>query len=181
MKLLFDFFPILLFFVFFKFYGIYTATLIMMAASLIQVAVYWLKNRRIDPMQGITLLFVLFLGGATLLFHNPMFIKWKPTVVYWVFAAALLSASLWGKTTLLQKLMGKNVILPVSIWSRLNLGWIVFFTLMGAVNIYVAYHFDTDTWVNFKLFGGFGLTLLFAFGQAAYLFRHARFTFGETQ
>lgn len=181
MKLLFDFFPIVLFFVFFKVSGIYTATAITMAASVLQVLICWLKNKRVDNVYKLTLGFVVILGGATLFFHEPVFIKWKPTVVYWISAFALVVGHWLGKVNLLQKLMEKNMTLSPLIWNRLSLSWASFLFLMGFLNLYIAYSYDTDTWVNFKFFGGLGLTALFVVIQAIYLSRYAHFTFGDTQ
>ena len=163
MKLLFDFFPIFIFFVCFKYFGIYAATAIAMAASVLQVIIYRLKHQRYEKMHIISLSLILVLGGATLFFHNPLFIKWKPTGIYWLSALAFLGSAFIGKKTIIQKMMEGNVSLPPKIWGRLN---------MGAVNIYVAYHYETDVWVNFKLFGGAGFTLLFVFLQAIYLTKH---------
>ena len=172
MKFLFDFSPIVLFFVAYKFYGIYIATMAAMLASLVQVTLFWMKQRRFEVMHIITLLTILVLGGATLIFHNELFIKWKPTAINWVFALILLCSQFIGHKNIIQKLLEKNVTLPNKIWSRLNMSWVVFLTLMGAINIYVAYHYKTDTWVNFKLFGVLGLTILFTIIQAIYLSRH---------
>jgi len=172
MKILFDFFPILLFFVCYKFYDIYAATAVAMASSLLQVIVHRLKNQKYEKMHLISMGIIMVLGGATLFFHNPWFIKWKPTGIYWISALVFLSSEFFGKTNLIQKMMSGNINLPLKIWVRLNIAWAIFFILMGAINIYVAYNFDTDVWVNFKLFGGAGLTLLFVFLQSIYLTRH---------
>lgn len=172
MKLLFDFFPILLFFIVFKYYGIYTATAVAMAASISQVAFYRLKFQHYEKMHLISLAIIMVLGGATLFFHNPWFIKWKPTGIYWLSALVFFGSSFIGRKPLIQKMMEANVTLPSKIWHRLNAAWALFFILMGAVNIYVAYHYDTNAWVNFKLFGGVGFTLLFVLIQAFYLTRH---------
>ena len=181
MKLLFDFFPIVLFFIFFKLSGIYTATVVTIFASIAQVLICWIKNKRVDNVYKITLAFVVVLGSATLFFHNPVFIKWKPTVVYWVSGFALIISHFLGKTNLLYKLMSKNITLPSSIWNRLSMSWAIFLLIMGVMNLYVAYSYDTNTWVNFKFFGGLGLTALFVLVQAVYLSRNAQFTFGDTQ
>lgn len=173
MKILFDFFPILLFFICYKFYGIYPATAIAMAASLAQVILFRIKYQRYEKLHLISLGLILVLGGATLFFHNPWFIKWKPTGIYWLSALVFLGSEFIGKKPLIQKMMEGNVNLAKKIWSRLNLAWTVYFILMGALNIYVAYHYDTNAWVNFKLFGGAGFMLLFVFIQAMYLTRHA--------
>ncbi len=172
MKLLFDFFPILLFFIIFKIYGIYTATAIAMIASLSQVIFYRLKFQRYEKMHVISLIIIMVLGGATLFFHNPWFIKWKPTGIYWLSALVFLSSSFIGSKPLIQKMMEANVSLASKIWYRLNTAWSIFFIVMGALNLYVAYHYNTDAWVNFKLFGGVGFTLLFVLIQAFYLTKH---------
>ena len=172
MKLLFDFFPIVLFFIVYKFFDIYTATAVAMAASLSQVAFYRLKFQHYDKMQLISLAIIGVLGGATLFFHNPWFIKWKPTGIYWLSALVFFGSSYVGSKPLIQKMMEANVKLSSKIWYRLNAAWSLFFILMGALNLYVAYYYDTDAWVNFKLFGGVGLTLLFVLIQAFYLTKH---------
>lgn len=172
MKLLFDFFPILLFFISFKFFGIYSATAIAMAASLTQVTIYRLKFQRFENMHLISLAIIIVLGGATLFFHNPWFIKWKPTGIYWLSAIVFLGSSYIGSKPLIQKMMEANVSLSEKIWYRLNNAWALFFVVMGALNLYVAYTYDTNSWVNFKLFGGVGFTILFVLLQAFYLTKH---------
>lgn len=172
MKLLFDFFPILIFFICYKLFGIYVATAVAMVASLAQVLFHRFKNQTYERMHLISMALILILGGATLFFHNPWFIKWKPTGIYWLSAIVFLGSSFIGKKPLIQKMMDGNISLPPTIWSRLNIAWAVFFILMGALNLYVAYTYDTDFWVNFKLFGGAGFTLLFVFLQSIYLTRH---------
>ena len=172
MKLLFDIFPVFIFFICFKFFGIYSATVVAMAASLFQVILFRIREQRFEKMHLISFALITLLGGATLFFHNPSFIKLKPTGIYWLTAIAFLGSFFIGKKTLIQKMIDGNITLPPQIWVRLNLAWAVFFILMGVVNLYVAYHFDTNSWVNFKLFGGAGLTLLFVFIQALYLTRH---------
>lgn len=172
MKLLFDFFPLVLFFMGYKFFGLYAATGIAMAASLIQVVFYRVKHQHYEKMHLFSLVIIFILGGATLFFHNPWFIKWKPTGIYWVTALVFLGSTVLTNKPLIQKMMEKNIDLPPKIWNRLNIAWAIFFLLMGGANLYVAYTFDTDTWVNFKLFGGAGLTLTFVFLQAFYLTRH---------
>src|SRR5580700_1227314 len=123
MKLLFDFFPILLFFIAFKFFGIYVATAVAMAASLVQVAIYRLKHKRFESMHIITLVMVVVLGGATLLSHDAMFIKWKPTAIYWVFAIAFLASHFIGQKPIIQRLMEKQLSLPLKVWQKLNISW----------------------------------------------------------
>lgn len=172
MKLLFDFFPILLFFISYKFYGIYIATMIAMAASLLQVGFFWFKNRRFEITHIITLILILVLGTATIFLHNEMFIKWKPTAVYWIFALLLLGSQIIGEKPFIQRLMGDKITLPQNIWKRLNLSWTIFFALMGGINIYVAYQFSTDIWVNFKLFGTLGSTIVFGVLQSLYMAKY---------
>ena len=172
MKLLLDFFPILLFFAAFKLWGIYTATADAIAATVLQIAFIRLRHGKVEPMQWLSLGVIVLFGGATLLAQSETFIKWKPTVLYW-----LMGAALWIGPWLLQKnfirsLMGAQIQLPDAIWHRLNMAWASFFTAMGALNLWIAYHFDTDTWVSFKLFGGIGLMLAFIVAQALYLSRH---------
>jgi intracellular septation protein len=172
MKLLFDFFPILLFFIVYKFFGIYVATAVAMVASLFQVIFYRLKFQHYEKMHLISLAIIMVLGSATLFFQNPWFIKWKPTGIYWLSALVFLGSSFVGSKPIIQKMMEANVSLTNQIWHRLNTAWGLFFILMGALNLYVAYCFDTDAWVNFKLFGGVGFTLLFVLIQAFYLTKH---------
>lgn len=172
MKLFFDFFPIFIFFLSYKWFGIYNATAIAMAASLIQVIFYRFKHQRYEKMHLLSFGLIFVLGGATLFFHNPWFIKWKPTGIYWLTSLVFLASSLISKKPLIQKMMEGNISLPQKIWQRLNFAWAMFFVLMGSVNLYVAYYYSTDFWVNFKLFGGAGFTLVFVFIQAIYLTRH---------
>ena len=174
MKLFLDFFPIILFFVAFKFGGIYVATGVAIAATLIQIAYLRMKTGKIEPMQWISLGVIVLFGGATLISHNDTFIKWKPTVLYWLMGGALLVGQSFLKKDILKNLMGAQMELPAPVWRTLNWSWIGFFGAMGVLNLWVAFHFDTDTWVNFKLFGGLGLMLLFVLGQAAYLSRHIK-------
>lgn len=172
MKLLFDFFPILLFFITYKLYGIYFATAIAMIASALQVIIFRLRHQRYEKMHLISLALIVILGGATLFFHDPWFIKWKPTGIYWLTALVFVGSRFIGQKTLIQKMMESNISLSQPTWQRLNYAWAVFFVLMGILNLYVAYYYSTDAWVNFKLFGGAGLTLIFVLLQAIYLSRH---------
>ncbi len=173
MKLLFDFFPIVLFFIAYKFFDIYYATAIAMAASVAQVLFFRIKHQRYEKLHLASLALILILGGATLFFHNPWFIKWKPTGIYWLSSLVFLGSNFIGAKPIIQKMMENNVNLPTKIWRRLNYAWAVYFLLMGALNLYVAYFYTTDFWVNFKLFGGTGCMLLFVFIQALYLTKHA--------
>ncbi len=172
MKFLYDYFPIICFFVGYKFYGIFTATAVTMGASLLQVSAFWLKHRRFEKLHLITLAFVILLGGSTLIFHKEIFIKWKPSIVYWIFSLVLFTSQYVGKKPLLQRILGEKVALPKKIWSRLNMVWSIFFLGLGILNLYVVYNYTTDAWVNFKLFGTLGITLAFIIAQAIYMTRY---------
>lgn len=172
MKLLFDFFPVLLFFIAFKIYGIYTATAVAIVASFLQVLVSYFLHKKVEKMHVITFLLILVLGGATLFFHNPVFIKWKPTGIYWLTSIVFLASQYFGSKNLVQKMMDGNITLPTPIWKKLNIAWAAFFLAMGFLNIYIAYFYDTNTWVNFKFFGGLGLTLIFVVLQSLFLSKH---------
>lgn len=177
MKFLFDLFPVLAFFI--AFYipanheqGIYLATAVAIVASLLQVTIVWLLHRRVERMHVVTLLLILVLGGATLLLHDERFIKWKPTAVNWAFALAFLGSQFVGGKPLVQRMMEKNISVPDKVWRPLNLSWVTFFAVSGLLNLYVAFNFSREIWVNFKLFGLFGLTFIFALAQAIYLGRY---------
>lgn len=172
MKFLFDYFPIICFFIAYKFSNIYTATAVTIAASLIQLSVYWLIHRRFETLHTITFIFVVLLGGSTLLFHKDIFIKWKPSVIYWIFALTLLFSQFFSAKTVLERMLRDKISLTTLIWRRLNMSWAIFFILLGFLNLYVVYHFDTNVWVNFKLFGTLGITLIFIIAQALYMTKH---------
>ena len=172
MKLLFDFFPVLLFFIAYKLHGIYSATAVAIVATFAQVGWVWLRQRRVEALHLVTLVLIVLFGGATLLLKDEMFIKWKPTVLDWLFALAFLASRYIGKKPLAERMMSRTVSLPPAVWSRLNLSWVVFFLALGLLNLYVVYHFDTAVWVDFRLFGMIGLTVIFALGQAVYMARH---------
>jgi intracellular septation protein len=171
MKLLLDFFPIILFFVAFKVWGIYAATAVAIVATIAQIAWFRYANGKVDPMQWVSLGVIVVFGGATILLQNENFIKWKPTVLYWLMGGALLVGQFIFKKNLLKSLMGAQMSLPESAWRVLNWSWTGFFAVMGVINLWVAFSFDTDTWVSFKLFGGLGLMALFVVAQAFYLSR----------
>ena len=163
MKFLFDIFPVVLFFIAFKWQGIYFATAVAIAATFAQIGWVWLRHRKVDTMLWVSLGVIVVFGGATLLLHDETFIKWKPTVLYWLFAVILFVSDVVFKRNLIRALMQAQMALPDPVWSRLNLSWSAFFALMGAANIFVAYNFSTDNWVNFDalgLFGQLGLTTL---------------------
>ena len=172
-KLLFDLFPIILFFVAYKLADIYVATGVAIIASIAQIG--WLKLRglRVEVMQWISLAIIVIFGGLTLVLHDEAFIKWKPTILYWAFALILVGGRLGGRN-FVRSVMGAQLKLPVPVWDRLSWIWTGFFAVMGALNLAVAYGFDTGTWVNFKLFGTLILTLLFVIGQGIYLSRHMK-------
>lgn len=172
MRLLYDFLPVLAFFIAYKLYGIYVATAVLMAAVALQSAFYWLQHRRLETMHIVTLGAVWGLGAVTLLLQNPIFIKWKPTLVNWVLALVFLGSQWIGEQNMIKRLLSTQLELPAEIWKRLNLLWVGFFAVSGGANLYVAYNFSEDAWVNFKLFGLIGLTIVFIVAQALYLSRY---------
>ncbi|MBI2725203.1 MAG: septation protein A [Polaromonas sp.] len=203
MKILLDFLPIVLFFGMFKYAEgnkewaaatatdwlgfmvsggvvgpaeapVLLATVVVIIATLVQII--WLKamRKKVDTMLWVSLALVTVLGGATIYFHSESFIKWKPTVLYWVMGSALLIGQLVFKKNGIKSLMGTQMNLPDAVWRTVNLSWVVFFAVMGVINIWVAYSFPTSTWVNFKLFGGMGLMVVFVLAQAVYLNKHIK-------
>jgi len=172
MKLLFDLFPVILFFIVFKVAGVFAATATAIAATFVQVG--WVKYRhgKVDTMLWVSLGIITVFGGATLLLHDETFIKWKPTILYWFFAAALLVSAIVLKKNLMRALLQEKMPLPDFVWNRLNLSWSAFFVLLGILNLYVAYHFSTDAWVIFKLFGTTGIMLVFILAQSALLSKY---------
>src|SRR5712671_2430459 len=172
MKFLFDLFPVVLFFIAFKIAGIYVATAVAMGATLLQVGWLKLRKRRVHPMLWASLGIIAVFGGATLLLQDETFIKWKPTVLYWMFGVVLAGAALLFRRNLIRSMLSEQMQLPETVWSRLNWSWIGFFAFMGAANLYVAYNYSTDLWVNFKLFGGMGLMLVFVVAQAMFLAKY---------
>jgi intracellular septation protein len=174
--LLYDFIVIFLFFIAFKFYGIYVATLVGIAGSVLQVLLTRIWQKKFDKKQLLVLSIFLVFGGLTLYFHDPIFVKWKPTIVFWIFGIAFFISHFFGKKPLIQRMMSSVIedkySIPKGVWKKLNFAWTVFFITLGAINISVAYHFTTDTWVNFKLYGIFSAMLLFGFGQALFLSRY---------
>ncbi len=197
MKILFDLFPIFLFFAAYQVGeknpvtttawlaalgillggakpGVFLATLVAMVATFGQIAWVWLRHRKVDTMLWVSLVLIVVFGGATLLLHDETFIKWKPTVLYWLFSLSLGLGPILFERNLIRAMMEKNLSLPDAIWGRLNFAWAVFFALMGIANLWVAMHYSTDSWVNFKMFGSVGLMLLFIIGQTIYLSRHIK-------
>ncbi len=173
MKLLFDLFPVILFFVAYKFADIYVATAVAIGATVAQIAWVWFRHRKVDTMLWVSLGLIAVLGGMTLLLRDETFIKWKPTLLYWAFALVLLSsATLFGKNLIRVMMAAAQIEAPDPVWTRLNLAWAAFFVFMGAANLYIAQNFSTDFWVNFKLFGSMGLMLVFVLAQGFWLSRY---------
>jgi len=170
-KFLFDFFPLILFFAAFKFADIFVATGIAIAATLAQIGWSLVRRHRIAAMQWTSLAVIVVFGGATLVLHDETFIKWKPTVLYWAGGGALLVSLALGRN-LVKSIMGEDLALPEPIWSRLCIAWGVFFLFAGALNLFVAFRYSTDTWVNFKVFGSFALIMGFAVLQALWVSRY---------
>ena len=197
MKLLFDLFPVILFFATFKFYGsdpegaaalvgsllgsavvdvkqapILLATIVVIVATMAQIAWVHFRHGKVDKMLWVSLALVTVFGGMTLIFQDETFIKWKPTILYWVFAASMIFTALVLKKNPIKAMLGEQLTLPDPVWNKVNLSWIAFFMFMGALNLIVAFNYSTDTWVNFKLFGGMGLMLLFVLGQGLMLSKY---------
>jgi intracellular septation protein len=173
MRFLFDLFPILIFFGVYKWAGLYTATGAAMIMVVIQVvaARWWLG--RVELLHWVNLGLILVFGGSTLLFRNPLFIQWKPTILQWILAVVFTASQYFGRKPVIQRLLERQITLTdTTHWRHLNRAWVFFFLFTGALNLAVAYHLDENAWVNFKLFGLVGLTFLFVFGQAWYLARH---------
>ena len=180
MKLLFDLFPLLIFFAAFKFYDIYIATAAAILATFVQVGVFWSKHRRFETMHLVTLVVISVFGGLTIVLQDDVFIKWKPTIVNWAFTVVILGFLVMGKKSALEHMMGKQITLPLPVWKKLNTAWAVFFLFMGLLNLYVAFYYNLDaddetrtqTWVNFKVFGLMGLTLVFVVIQMMFLAKY---------
>ncbi|VVD96167.1 septation protein A [Pandoraea cepalis] len=174
MKFFFDLLPVILFFVAFKFAGIYVATGIAIATTIAQVIWMWLRHRKVEPMQWVSLAIIVVFGGATMLLHDETFIKWKPTALYWLFSITLFVAELIFDKNLIRAMMEKQMALPDPLWRAVNFSWALFFLAMGALNLVIAYHYSTDTWVNFKLFGGMGLMVVFIVMQSLWLSKYIK-------
>ncbi|HXE37026.1 MAG TPA: septation protein A [Azonexus sp.] len=197
MKLLFDLFPVILFFVAFKYSEknpelaaswvgsllgsaavdikqapILLATVVVIAATVAQIAWVWFRHGKVDKMLWVSLVLVVVFGSLTLIFQDETFIKWKPTILYWVFAISMGFSALVMKKNAIKLMLGEQLTLPEAVWSKVNLSWIVFFIFMGFLNLFIAFNFSTDVWVNFKLFGGMGLMLLFVLGQGMLLSKY---------
>lgn len=172
MNQLLEFFPILLFFIAFKLYDIYVATGVVIVATIVQVAYTWFRHRKVETMQWITLGLIVVMGGATILLHDEQFIKWKLSIIEWLFGAAFFGSQFIGKKPFIERIMSKSLTLPAEIWRRLNMMWGIFFTSIGFVNMYVMFHYNTDQWVTFKTFGVPGLMIVFILLQMVFLYKY---------
>ncbi|WP_265949404.1 septation protein A [Dechloromonas sp. A34] len=197
MKLLFDLFPVILFFIAFKYSEknpelavswvssllgsaavdikqapILLATVVVIAATVAQIAWVWFRHGKVDKMLWVSLVLVAVFGSLTLIFQDETFIKWKPTILYWVFAGSIGFAAVVLKKNAIKTMLGEQLTLPEAVWSKVNLSWVVFFIFMGFLNLVIAFNFPTDVWVNFKLFGGMGLMLVFVLGQGMLLSKY---------
>jgi intracellular septation protein len=172
MQMLFDLLPVVFFFIAYKMAGIYVATAVLIVGVLVQTAISWFKHKKVSPMLLTSAILVLVFGGLTLIIHDATFIKWKPTIVNLLFAGAFLASQFMKGPTIVQRLMGEQMKLePASLWTRLNLMWVGYFIFCAVLNLYVAYNFSENAWVNFKLFGLMGLTIVFALAQGYWLGR----------
>jgi intracellular septation protein len=177
MKFLFDLFPVILFFASYKFSGdIKIATGVAILATFAQVGWVHFRHGKADKMLWVSLGLIVVFGGMTLIFDDPTYIKWKPTVLYWLFAAVLLGSALFLRKNLIRAMLEQQVSLPEPVWLRLNLSWVAFFTVMGGLNLYVAFNYSESDWVNFKLFGGMGLMLVFIVAQGLLLAKYVEQT-----
>lgn len=169
MKFLFDLFPVILFFVGFKFYGIFFATAIAIIATIAQIIYSKIRHGKIEKMLLVNGAIISVLGGITLLLHDKTYIMWKPTVLYWLLAAILLISDLFFKKNFIRQMMGKMLAPPAKVWKKLNLAWVIFLILLGFLNLYVAFNYSLDTWVNFKLFGVTSMMFIFVIAQTLLL------------
>lgn len=180
MKFLFDLFPVILFFVAFKVWDVFVATGVVIVATGLQIAYVWWRHRKVDAMLWVSLGLVTVFGSATLLLRDDTFIRWKPTVLYWLFAVVLLGSAMLFKRNLIRKMLEEQIALPDPVWPRLNFAWAGFFTFMGLLNLGVAFHNPLCAseeeclaqWVNFKLFGSMGLMFAFIVGQGVFLAKY---------
>ena len=171
MQIFYDFFPVIAFFVAYKMYDIYVATMVIIVAVAIQISIHWLRTRTVSRMHAISAALVFVLGGVTLLLRDELFIQWKPTIVNWLFGLVFLGSQYVGKKPIIQRMLEHNAELQDRDWHILNAMWAGFFIFLGFVNLYVVYSYSEDTWVNFKLFGMLGLTLIFAIAQGFWIAR----------
>ncbi|WAK00275.1 septation protein A [Methylobacter sp. YRD-M1] len=172
MNQLFEFFPIILFFIAFKLYDIYVATAVVIVATVIQVAYTWFKHRKVETMQWITLALILVMGGATIYLQDEQFIKWKLSIIEWLFGLAFLGSQFIGKKPFVERMMSGSLTLPAVVWKRLNIMWAGFFISVGFINLYVMYNYNTDDWVTFKTFGVPGLMIIFILVQMIFIYKY---------
>ena len=186
---LFDLLPVLLFFIVFKYQGIYAATWVGIISTILQATIYRVTKKQWDKMQVVTLIIFVIFGGMTLYFHNPIFVKWKPTIIFWIFSLVLFGSHFIGNKPMMQRILEgalsneKNMkqvksphelVIPPQVGKKLNIAWTLFFLLLGALNIYVAYQFNDNVWVNFKLYGITAATLIFSVLQTIFLMRYLK-------
>lgn len=164
-KFLFDLFPVILFFIAFKFFGIFTATAVGIAATYAQIIYSKIRHGKVEKMLWISAAIFTVFGGISLLTQDKTYVMWKPTVLYWVLAATLLISNFFFNKNFVQQMMGKIIDAPTAIWNKLNLVWVIFLVLLGFLNLYVAFNFTVNTWVNFKLFGMTAIMFIFIIGQ----------------
>lgn len=172
MNQLFEFFPIILFFIAYKLYDIYVATAVVIAATIIQVAYNWFQHKTVSKMQLVTLALIVVMGGATIYLHDEQFIKWKLSIVEWLFGLVFLGSQFIGQKPIVERMMSGSLTLPSEIWKRLNTMWAIFFLGVGSINVYVMYNYSTDDWVTFKTFGVPGLMIVFILLQMALIYKH---------
>jgi intracellular septation protein len=172
MKQLLEFIPIILFFIAYKFYDIYIATAVVIVATIIQVGITWFKYKKVETMQWVTLGLILVMGGATIYLQNEQFIKWKLTIIEWLFGLAFIGSQFFGKKLLVERMMGASLELPAAIWKKLNWIWATFFISVGFINIYVMQNYNTDDWVTFKTFGVPGLMIVFIVLQMVFIYKY---------
>lgn len=178
MHLLYEILPVFLFFIAFKWYGMYVATTVGIVATFLQVVLTRFIAHKWDRKQLVTLAVFLLFGGMTLYFHDPIFVKWKPTIVFWIFALVMLGSRVFTNKPLIQRLM-ENMLeekanVPLPVWNKLNALWAMFFLVLGGINLYVAYQLSNDAWVNFKFYGITSALFLFSIVQAVYLMRYVQ-------
>jgi intracellular septation protein len=174
LKFLFDFFPLILFFAAYQLGDLYWATGVAIAATVLQIGYVLARRRKVSGMQWASLAIIGIFGGATLLLHDETFIKWKPTVLYWLGGVGFIGALAFGRNPVkaVMQEAEPDIGLPPAIWTRLCIAWGVFFLFMGALNLWVAYNFSTPAWVKFKVFGGMGLMVAFVVGQSLWLAKY---------
>ncbi len=167
-----EYIPLIIFLLFYKFADLYWATGSLIVTSALQILYYLIKKEKVPTRNWIFFTLIAVFGGLTIFFHDDAFIKWKVTIINEFFAIALLVSHYVFNKNIIKQFLSESLTLPEPIWIKLNLAWAVFFALCGALNLYVAFSFDLDTWVNFKVFGLTGLTLVFAVGSILSLYKY---------